>query len=128
VRKSSTRAIGRHEERSTGRNFGIAINISNVQAEVIKVLTLALESFENVRAAIGITDTLEEVLFCNLNVVIGCAEGFEESEYLLPILDALLGVDEGYLSTVGLVGCEERRPAPFLVDGGELVGDVVDVC
>jgi hypothetical protein len=128
VRKASTSAIGRHEESSTGGNLSIAINISNVQAEVIKVLTLTLNSFQNVRAAVGITDSLEEVPFCSLKVVIGCAEGFKESEYLLPILDALLGVDEGYLSTVGLVGCEERRPAPFLVDGGELVGDVVDVC
>jgi hypothetical protein len=47
---------------------------------------------------------------------------------LLPILDALLGVDEGYLATIGLIGCEEGRPTPVLVDGGEFIGQVVDVC
>lgn len=61
------------------------------------------------------------------HVGVGRAEGFEELEDLLPVLDALGGVDERYVPSVRVVGVEEGRTAPALVDGGKLVSEVVYV-
>jgi hypothetical protein len=91
------------------------------------VLTLGLNSFKDARTGVGITDSLEEVRFGSLEVAVSCAEGFEEPKYLLAIFDALLGVNEGYLAAFGVVGSEEGRPAPVLVNGSEFVREVVDV-
>ncbi len=47
---------------------------------------------------------------------------------MLAVFDALLGVDKCYLTPLGMVGTEEGGTAPVLVDSGEFVGKVVDVC
>jgi len=91
------------------------------------VLALGLDSFEDVWTSVGIIDSLEEIRFCSLDVVVCHAESFEESEYLLAVLDALLRVNDGYLTAFRMVGSEERGSSPVPVNGSNFVGEVVDV-
>jgi hypothetical protein len=64
------------------------------------VLALSLHSFEDVGASSGVAESLKEILLCGVEITVCCAEGFEQTEDLKAIFDALLGVYESDLTAL----------------------------
>jgi hypothetical protein len=78
----------------------IAIHVSNVKVEVIKVFTLFFNPAVDLDHSVRIFQVPAEVFTSHLDVFIRRSQSFEQSKNLLPVFDTLLRVHKSDLAPV----------------------------
>lgn len=145
VRQPSTGLELRCERRCIRRGRCVGIHVADVDLKlqdvrleqiqigmwtyVIEMLPLTFDMIRNQILFRRVMHRCEKVAAGFLNILDpSCADGFEEREDFLAVLDALGGVDESNRPTLSMVAFERGRTSMATVDCCDLDRNAMSIC